>query len=58
MDDVTKQIVGQFTGMLIQSIFTYLMQAGLTSDEIEVLFNKERAEFRKKNPNTLPSIDR
>lgn len=54
MDEITRQIVGQVSGVLIQSIFTYLAQAGLSPDEIDVVFETSRAEFRRKNPNTLP----
>lgn len=55
MDEITRQIIGQISGLAIQSIFTYMAQAGLSSDEIDVLFEIERKEFKRKHPSTLPS---
>ena len=54
MDAVTKQILGQLSGVLVQSLFSYLAQAGLTPDEIDAVYDREREEFRRKHPSTLP----
>lgn len=54
MDAATKQIIGQVSGVLIQGLFSYLAQAGLNPDEIDAVFAREREEFKRKNPNTLP----
>lgn len=54
MDETTKQIVGQLSGLLIQSLFSYMAQAGLSVEEIDTVYATERAEFKRKHPDTLP----
>jgi hypothetical protein len=57
MDDVTKQILAQATTALIQGAFTYLAQAGMSGEDIDALFEKERRKFKARHPSQLPKPD-
>jgi hypothetical protein len=54
MDEVTKQVIGQISGVVIQSIFSYMAQAGMSGNEIDTYFKEQREEFMRKSPTTLP----
>lgn len=54
MDDDSKQILAQLASVVIQSIFTYLTQKGMSEEDIDQLFAKERQKFKDRNPSTLP----
>lgn len=57
MDDVTKNMIAQLGGVLIQGVFTYLTQRGMDAEDIEDLFIKERRKFQERHPSTLPDPD-
>jgi hypothetical protein len=54
MDEQTKQIVGQAAGMMINVFFSYLEQQGISAEEADALFEREREKFLARHPSTLP----
>jgi len=54
MDDTTKQILAQAAGVMINGLFTYLAQQGLSPEEIDHAYQNERQKFMDRRPETLP----
>jgi len=54
MDPVTATIISQAATALIQGAFSYMEQAGLSEEEMDALFAKERARFKARHFSFLP----
>jgi hypothetical protein len=58
MDEKTAALVTEGLKVIIQSYFSYLSVTGLTEEESEAVFQKERAKFLARNPEDLPNPDK
>ena len=54
MDETTKQLLAQAAGAMINGLFTYLSQQGLSAEEIDHAYKNERQKFISRRPENLP----